>query len=271
MSRILSLVSLLSLAGTAGTLPQRLKPLLAGAGLPPSIQASLRSAGGARQGEMVASPEMERMLEAALAGSGAMPAKFLESLAPEERQIAAELRPQVEVLTNPLMAKLLQASSSSPSASGAQGADPRLEVARYAALAHRVYEENQDRLIGVLWGAPVSLLALAGLFYVLGVKGASRHFAGACHSLAAKALFLISLGAAVMFLAFKVDLWASLPQDLWTVPVGALIVSGAFLKVVDLNFPIWNSTVTSLMAPIGSCALILGYDRATSLLRGFIA
>jgi hypothetical protein len=278
--RPLSWLILLALAGAAMAGPQRLAPFLAQAkrravSLDPARLASAAPLpahdAAASAAGMEAVAELEGLLQGAVSARTAMPE--MEGGAPEagaplsaeERQILAEITPSVELKMNPLMAAMLEKSRSGATPGARR--DSLLESARYIAMAHRVYQENQARLVGVIWGAPALLIVGALALSMMGAKGTARTLAGACHSIAGKALWGLSLSAIVMFATSRADLWSSLPNDLWVVPAWSIVASAFILRAIDMNAPVWNGTLMSLLAPLVSCGVVLGWDRMAGLTK----
>jgi hypothetical protein len=238
MSRLLSLVSIAMLAASVGSLPQQIDKLMA-------VNTQLNS---------MAMGNEDDLLRAANASMTGQPqANPLEGLSAEQRQLIADASPEAKELASPLMTAMVKASKT--------GGAKELDAKRSVLAAYRAYQQNQAEILGIIWAAPALLLFLAGLLLLFGAKGASRVLAELCFSLSSKWLLLLSVGAAALYAVAKVNLWTALPHDLWGVPVAALLVAGGMLRIADFNYPVWNSTIGALIAPLLSCLIIVGCGR----------
>jgi hypothetical protein len=245
MGRLSGLLSLAMLGFSAASLPQKLDGLLA-------MKAGLDQQMLAQQDTILAAAD------AARDGGTSKPAQ----LTAEERQLAAEFSPQSQVLTTPIMGAILQASKS-------RGVS-QLDASRWLLAAYQTFQQNQALFISVVWAAPAALLLPAGLLLALGFKGGTRFLADHCLSLSTWWLLALSAATAALFVAAKVNLWTTLPHDLWAVPAAAVLFSAGLLKLVDVNFPVWNAAFGALGAPLLSCVFILGFDRFAPLVRGLL-
>ncbi len=273
MGRLLSLAFIAVLAVSAGSIPQRVTALL------PRSQAGDPAFGGAIQtGDL---GDLRRLLqqaerlqndaateatglqdEPARAEAAFAPSRAGAAISPEARQLLADISPEAKEMRNPLMDALLRASRRG-------GASP-FQALQLAAMARRVYEENQASIMAVVWAVPSVLLVLSLLCSLLGAKGWARFTAELCSALSKNWLMLVSFAAVGAFLGPRVNLWAELLPDLWAVPVGALVLGAAMLRAQDMNSPVWNRLMLGLAAPLFSCAVILGWDRALNLARGLL-
>ena len=242
------------MGASVGTLPQHLNTLLHSVS---QISQPQTSEGGSTQGLSEVAE-----LSTALSKVSEAPA----GLSNEERSLLSDASPEVKVMANPLMAKILQNSAAGhPSDPGAVQQSLQTLIS-----FQKFYDDYQTTLSGLLWASCVGLVLLAALVLVLDMKGLSRLLCGVVHSLSGRWLWAVSIGALGAFLSMKVNLWASLPSELWVAPSVGLLMSAGLLRTLDMNAPVWNGTFTSLLAPLASCGIILGWDFGSGLLRGLI-
>ncbi len=225
---------LVSLAGLAASLPQLTARVHA-----PALSAASEAP--------APDPEIARMMEAELKrryqGAGVEDAAELARAAASAQQS----------LHNPVIDQLL---------SGRPGtlapAAPRLELPTLPSAV--MWKPSREQLLlasTAVWWIPAVLLMLAVLFAIVDLKGVSRALAGVCHGLAGFWLMALAGAAPALYKLLRVDVWGTLPGELWGVPAGALLLSAVIMNFLDLNTPVWNRTVISLAAPIVSCLAVL--------------
>lgn len=113
--------------------------------------------------------------------------------------------------------------------------------------------ENNAALIGT-WAAriPLALLGAALVAMLIGWKGAGRSLVLLCHTLGKFWLYALSLTLIGVWLTSRVNLWYSVPNAAWSFPVGAILGCIALMRWIDLNYPVWNATIFTFLAPIGT-------------------
>jgi hypothetical protein len=234
MSRLYSLISIVMLAVSASSLPQQLDKLI-------NQSAQIKAYAGGEDTVLAA----ERA-----ARDGKL---NLDALTPEQRQLLAEASSDPAALTGKLSAALVLASK--------RGGMPDVDAKRQVLAVYRAYQQNQAIILGAMWAAPALLVFVAGVMLAIGAKGIARFLAKLCFSMSSKWLFIFSVSAAGLYAAAHINLWSSLPHDLWAVPVVALLAAGGILRVADMNYPVWNSTTGALISPLLSCLFIVGWGR----------
>lgn len=164
---------------------------------------------------------------------------------------SAPIAPRVEIIQAPVMAKLNEVF------------DPKHAKAASAGIKRDVralYKRWKGPVVRFSWSVPLTLILLAFMALGAGSKGLSRFLASTCHWLARKWLLWLSFICVVGFTTLGVELWTVLPAAVWAAPVAAVLAAGALLKTVDMNYPIWNSTLSGLLAPITSCAVAVAWE-----------
>jgi hypothetical protein len=238
MNRLYSLISIGMLAASASSLPQQLDKLITESAQLKAYSASADTIDAAADAARLGLPN-------AAVGGG---------LSAEQRQLIAEASPESMVMSSPMMTAMVRAAQGG-------GGMPEINAKRTVLAGYRAYQQNQAAILGLMWAGPALLVFLAGVMLVVGAKGVARFLAQLCFSMSSKWLFIFSVSAAALYAAAHVNLWTSLPHDLWAVPITALLVAGGILRVADLNYPVWNTTTGALISPLLSCLFIVGCGR----------
>lgn len=179
-------------------------------------------------------------------------------LSGDDRQLASDLKLNADVYANPLIASLLKSGKSRPQDIGQDWKAQVVDI-------YRTLESHQAKLVGVVWAVPSLLLIGAAFYYLTGSRAEARAATRLCHGLLAKWLIALSAVALVTHFTLGANIWASVPVDLWKVPIGGLLVAAGLHKSLDLNAPVWNSTLLCLLCPLGSCLLVLGVSGGRAL------
>jgi hypothetical protein len=170
------------------------------------------------------------------------------------RQFANEAAPAVQIQMNPIMGKLLKVKM------GSESVDP-YESDSFYHQSRAWFNQNQNIISAWLWRIPVALLSFGVIFIFVGVKGAARTCVGLCYFLGRQWLFLLSFLSVVLFLTLKINMWSYLPPEFWSGPILSIVICLVLFRVIDVNFPIWNSSLSSFLAPLASCIIILVLDK----------
>lgn len=232
MGRFLNVLFLAGLGAAAANIPQKMKGVL-DAGKPTTI-----------------TTQMTSIDHAALA-----------DLNEADRQYLQDMAPKVETHINPIMAGLLRIPKKrefNPETRNMKSQD-FLDWRDWVA-------RNKIGLILWMFRLTMALLIGGAFLYIVGLKGLGRTLVTLCNSLSQKWLFLISLGAAILYVTQSVNLWSVFPVQFWAIPVIGILVSIFFLSIIDMNYPTWNSAVSGFSAPLLACLIILLWDKARPLL-----
>ncbi|MEW6557446.1 MAG: hypothetical protein AB1349_08845 [Elusimicrobiota bacterium] len=63
-------------------------------------------------------------------------------------------------------------------------------------------------------------------------------------------LFIFSISAIILWFSLKKNLWLDVGDNLFFIPLQVLIISSFALKIMDMNYPIWNRLFGSFVLPI---------------------
>ncbi len=191
----------------------------------------------------------------------------IKQLDRESQQILSDINPQVDIIRNPIIDKILRASKtldsklknrslmnlqSAQTVNQKQNKDHRSRAGGWSLLDLL----NHASLQKAAWRFPLIILGLAVLFLALGQKSWARLLAGFCHSVTRKWLFVFSLAVVGSFMFLSMNLWHILPGCLWQAPIVCVLFSAGLLRMMDMNAPVWNRTLLSLLSPLTACVLV---------------
>lgn len=180
-------------------------------------------------------------------------AKRLEAQGVEgAAELARQARGDPKVIKNPLIDVFLgnkPASSAMPTLSAPSR--PSLPTLP-SRLPWRPSKDAALYLSSLATWGPVLLLGLAVVLAIVDLKGAARALVGLCHWTTSAWLILLAAAAPGLRFLWRVDVWGTLPGEFCWAPAAGVLVSAAFLRMLDLNEPVWNKTVLALSAPVVS-------------------
>ncbi|HAH05139.1 MAG TPA: hypothetical protein DCM05_01230 [Elusimicrobia bacterium] len=200
-------------------------------------------------------PDLQRMLDQAAADP--------QSFTDEERQLLSSLKDmgQSSAMSAPVLESLRQTQQRHTDKALNWTGSIRGAWTDFLSSCSR----HRSRCRFWLWSVPGLLSALALLGIFLGA-GLTRLFAGLCYNLARVWLWILAWGAAGLAGAVQVNAWLALPGEFVSPPALALLLSTILLKMIDANYPAWNSVVQGFLAPIGSGLFCLLVQLARSAL-----
>lgn len=180
-------------------------------------------------------------------------AEHPEKYSDDERQMLAELKDVADsqALRAPVVEELLKTHRARAEQVGGWAASVKsgyeLTAARYGSL--------RSRLLPLLWALPGVFVALAVAGVFLSSFSLTRGAAGLAYGISRIWLRALAWGFLGLALAVRVNAWEALPMELVAPPVAGLLAASFLLKLIDMNYPVWNSAVKGLLSPLGSAAL----------------
>jgi hypothetical protein len=127
--------------------------------------------------------------------------------------------------------------------------------------AHETYRLHQAQAQWSLWLVAV-LLVVAGF---AGILLSLPHFARLAARLGFRSsrvwLVVLSFVSSVLVVGTRSNPWSDFPMELLLAPVVALVGCGLALRIVDFNYPVWNSLVRGCGAPLVAMAFAAVYLR----------
>ncbi|MDD5630371.1 MAG: hypothetical protein PHU21_15005 [Elusimicrobia bacterium] len=129
----------------------------------------------------------------------------------------------------------------------------RSGLLRDSERVRQFYRSHRQQVLGYLFLAGLVLSAAAILGAVSSCRGLVRFVLGMAFGLSSRFLLLVSLAALVYFAASRVNPWPLLPPEVLAAPVTYMLLAGVFLRALDPNYPLWNTLLKSLAAPLAAC------------------
>ncbi|MBI3554329.1 MAG: hypothetical protein HY077_17670 [Elusimicrobia bacterium] len=137
----------------------------------------------------------------------------------------------------------------------------RAGVLRDAEPARRYYLSRRRAFQTGFLLAGAALIAVAFLGALPPLRGTARFLFGMVFGLSGKLLILLSLAATAFFAASALNPWPLIPPELLGAPVAYMLLCGLFLRVVDINYPVWNRMLWSFGAPVAAALGMLGWTK----------
>ena len=126
-------------------------------------------------------------------------------------------------------------------------------------MTEQAYEDLRPRAERWLWSFAILTAGVGVLAAVTSQTRIARLTARL--GLVSSRVWLVVLSFVAMALAMgtRVNPWPVVPHELVFAPIAALLGCGIALKLVDFNFPVWNSLIRGCGAPVISMAFITIY------------
>lgn len=148
------------------------------------------------------------------------------------------------------------------------GTELRGQVLRESERARAFYRGSREKVLAILCMGVLLTLAVLVLGALPFGRGLARFYLTFTFALAGRWLVMVSFLAVAYFAASKLNPWPLLPGEILYAPVGYMLVAGLFLRLLDPNYPLWNSLLRSLGAPVVACLAIVGMGLGPGLLAG---
>jgi hypothetical protein len=127
--------------------------------------------------------------------------------------------------------------------------------------AQETYRLHQAQTRWSLWLIAVLLVAASFVGVLLSLPHFARLAARLGFRLSRVWLVVFSFVAIVLVMVTRTNPWSGFPTELLLAPLAALVGCGLALRVVDFNYPVWNSLVRGCGAPLVSMAFAAVYLR----------
>ena len=245
MGRISSFIFLLGLALTAALLPKYLRLIernLTSSKPPTSLPQSFQETDS--EEVFVFEPE-------------SIPEELLANLDEDSRQFVMENATKYQVKMNPLLGKLLK-QRRSPDEVG------KKSFSIQACLLW--FEQNKSKFGRWILYIPGALLLFGLGFMLMGFKSQGRSCFSFCHFFGHMWLMFLSIFTVFIFIGTNINLWEFLSWKVWSGPILSILISAGLLHTIDMNVPIWNSTVRSFFPPIVAVLAIFLWDKISGLI-----
>jgi hypothetical protein len=139
------------------------------------------------------------------------------------------------------------------------GSEWREGLLRFSEQVRQFYRGRRRQIEnGLILGA-LGLLAVAILGALPFLRGPARFLLTMAFALSGRFLLLASLACAAYFAASQLNPIPLLPAEVFAAPVGYMLFCGLFLRIIDPNYPLWNTMLYSFAAPIAASLGIAGW------------
>ena len=191
--------------------------------------------------------DLKRMIEEAAAHP--------ESYTQDEKQMLTELKDVADskAMRAPVIEELMKTHRARAGQLGGWAAS----LKAWHSKAAGGYASWRPRLMPLLWALPGTLLALAVLGIFLSSFSLTRTAAGLAYGISRLWLWALAWGSLGLAAAIRVNAWGDIPTELVAPPVVGLLAASFLLKLIDMNYPVWNSAVKGLLSPLGSAAFAM--------------
>lgn len=154
-----------------------------------------------------------------------------------------ETAPTIEIQTTGVMETLVKASKK------IDQADIKMD---YVANAKNWIEQNKQAMIDWGWRIPAGFLVFGFVCCVIGMRAQGRSLALFCNWMCGQWIFILSVVSIVGFAVNQINLWTTLPKHMWGYPLGFILINNLLLRFIDMNYPVWNSTLKAFLYPAAS-------------------
>jgi hypothetical protein len=127
--------------------------------------------------------------------------------------------------------------------------------------AHETYRLHRAQAQRSLWLIAFLLVTVSFGGVVLTLTHVARVSANLGFRISRGWLVVLSFVAIALAIITRTNPWSDFPGELLLAPLLALVGCGFALRIVDFNYPVWNSLVRGCGAPLVSMALSVVYLR----------
>ena len=127
--------------------------------------------------------------------------------------------------------------------------------------AHETYRLHRGQAQYSLWLIAALLVAVSFGGVVLSLTHVARVSANLGFRISRGWLVVLSFVAIALAMITRTNPWSDFPSELLLAPLLALVGCGFALRIVDFNYPVWNSLVRGCGAPLVSMAFSVVYLR----------
>ena len=175
-----------------------------------------------------------------------------ESLTPEQRALLDDLKGvRGDISKSAVRQKLLTSLDKETKT---------LTFYEWAAQAWRsgeiAYHKMQPHAESWLWTFTIIVVATGLAAAVASRTRIARFSARLGFGVARAWLVILSFLAIAIAMATRTNPWPSVPHELVFAPIAALVGCAIALRLVDLNYPVWNSLVRGFGAPLISMGFV---------------
>jgi hypothetical protein len=133
------------------------------------------------------------------------------------------------------------------------------EILKTAESLRKHYLKYRNKVLAVM--VIIGLVTVVFLFLgvVPVVRVLAKFYLTFLFGLACHWLMWMALGMFAFYAASRLNPWPIMPREFFYAPAGYLLLTGMFIRMLDPNYPLWNTLLKGLGSTILSCAGIAGY------------
>jgi hypothetical protein len=177
-----------------------------------------------------------------------------DSLTPEQRALFEDLKSaRSEIAKAKVRDKLLQTLDKQSLGSVKSFPEWASETWQSVEMA---YDRMRPRAEYWFWSFTIATVALGIAAAVAAQTRVARFSARVGFGFARAWLVILSFLAIALAMGTHTNPWPFVPHELVFAPIAALLGCGAALRLVDFNYPVWNSLVRGCGAPVISMAFV---------------
>ncbi|HAH31473.1 MAG TPA: hypothetical protein DCL44_04060 [Elusimicrobia bacterium] len=126
--------------------------------------------------------------------------------------------------------------------------------------AWKFFKKNKNSVLPVTWwGLPLILMILTLFSVVFCWYAVARFLCGLTFKFCTLTLTLLSLAIIVSAIAGKPEFIGAIPRDLWFAPVIFITGSAVVIRIIDMNYPVWNEALKAFAFPILTSVGVIGW------------
>ncbi|MBI4678762.1 MAG: hypothetical protein HY748_14375 [Elusimicrobia bacterium] len=139
------------------------------------------------------------------------------------------------------------------------GQSLRAEILRVSESLRKGYLRHRNKVLAVMIVIGLFTVAVLFLGLVPLVRCLAKFYLTFLYGLSCYWLMWLALAMFAFFAASQLNPWPLIPRELFYAPVGYLLLTGMFIRMLDPNYPLWNTLLKGLGSTLLSCAGIAGY------------
>jgi len=126
--------------------------------------------------------------------------------------------------------------------------------------AGRFLKKNKNAVLPMIWwGVPLILMVFTLLSIVFFCYAVARVLCTFTFKFCTLTLTLLSLAVLASAIAGKPEFIVAIPRDMWFAPVLFILGSAAVIKLIDMNYPVWNEALKAFGFPILSSVVAMAW------------
>ncbi|MCX5786294.1 MAG: hypothetical protein NTX59_11455 [Elusimicrobia bacterium] len=130
----------------------------------------------------------------------------------------------------------------------------------FMSQAGESFRKNKNAVLPMIWwGVPLILMVLTLLGIVFFHYAFARLLCSCTFKFCTLTLTVLSLGVLAAAIAGKPGFIVAIPRDIWFAPVLFILGSATVIRIIDMNYPIWNEALKAFAFPILSSVVVMAW------------